>query len=82
MFNFITEIYNKIPGYNNNVVNTLRLWSARAPGKFNFQLFNSGDYIRAVAEQVNTKKQIVRNMLFFVSLKELIRKYNSSIISK
>ncbi|CAF3999313.1 unnamed protein product, partial [Rotaria magnacalcarata] len=36
-----------IPGYDNNVVNTLRLWSAKAPGKFYFQLFNSGDYIRA-----------------------------------
>lgn len=48
---FISNI--KIPGYNNNVVNTLRLWSAKAPGKFNFQLFNSGDYIRAVEEQVN-----------------------------
>ncbi|CAF2343699.1 unnamed protein product [Rotaria sp. Silwood2] len=44
-----------IPGYNNNVVNTLRLWSAKAPGKFNFQLFNSGDYIRAVAEQSLTE---------------------------
>ncbi|CAM4759737.1 unnamed protein product [Rotaria magnacalcarata] len=36
-----------IPGYDNNVVNTLRLWSTKAPGKFYFQLFNSGDYIRA-----------------------------------
>ncbi|CAF4795147.1 unnamed protein product, partial [Rotaria sp. Silwood1] len=44
-----------IPGYNNNVINTLRLWSAKAPGKFNFQLFNSGDYIRAVAEQSLTE---------------------------
>ncbi|CAF3685210.1 unnamed protein product [Rotaria sp. Silwood1] len=40
-----------IPGYNNNVVNTLRLWSAKALGAFNFQLFNSGDYVRAVAEE-------------------------------
>ncbi|CAF0783918.1 unnamed protein product [Adineta steineri] len=44
-----------IPGYNNNVINTLRLWSAKAPGKFNFQLFNAGDYIRAVAEQSLTE---------------------------
>ncbi|CAF0752180.1 unnamed protein product [Didymodactylos carnosus] len=44
-----------IPGYNNNIVNTLRLWSAKAPGKFNFQLFNSGDYIKAVAEQSLTE---------------------------
>ncbi|CAF3409283.1 unnamed protein product [Rotaria sp. Silwood1] len=40
-----------IPGYNNNIVNTLRLWSAKARGEFNFQLFNAGDYIRAVAEE-------------------------------
>lgn len=40
-----------IPGFNNNVINTLRLWSAKAPDKFNFQLFNAGDYIRAVSEQ-------------------------------
>ena len=41
-----------MPGYQNNIVNTLRLWSAKAAGEFNFQLFNSGDYIRAVAEEV------------------------------
>ncbi|CAF4060782.1 unnamed protein product, partial [Rotaria sordida] len=39
------------PGYNNNIVNTLRLWSAKARGEFNFQFFNAGDYIRAVAEE-------------------------------
>ncbi|CAF1106372.1 unnamed protein product [Rotaria sordida] len=47
-----------IPGYNNNVVNTLRLWSAKALGAFNFQLFNSGDYIRAVAETSLTENII------------------------
>ncbi|CAF3676386.1 unnamed protein product [Adineta steineri] len=44
-----------IPGYNNNVVNTLRLWSAKASEKFNFALFNSGDYIRAVSEQSSSE---------------------------
>jgi len=44
-----------IPGFNNNVINTLRLWSAKAPDKFNFQLFNAGDYIRAVSEQSLTE---------------------------
>ncbi|CAF0752197.1 unnamed protein product [Didymodactylos carnosus] len=43
--------YDYVAGFNNNVVNTLRLWSARAPGKFNFQFFNDGDYINSVAEQ-------------------------------
>ncbi|CAF0948972.1 unnamed protein product [Didymodactylos carnosus] len=40
-----------VPGYNNNVVNTLRLWSAKATKKFNFQFFNDGDYMNAVSEQ-------------------------------
>jgi len=37
-----------VVGYKNNTVNTLRLWSARASEEFDFQIFNSGDYIRAV----------------------------------
>ncbi|CAF4456216.1 unnamed protein product, partial [Rotaria magnacalcarata] len=37
-----------VPGFNNNVVNTLRLWSAKAAQKFNFQFFNDGDYLNAV----------------------------------
>jgi starch phosphorylase len=37
-----------IPGYGNNTVNTLRLWSARATREFDFEDFNAGDYIRAV----------------------------------
>lgn len=40
-----------IPGYNSNTVNTLRLWSAKASQEFNFQIFNSGDYTRAVADK-------------------------------
>lgn len=40
-----------VPGFNNNVVNTLRLWSAKAPQKFNFQFFNDGDYLNSVSEQ-------------------------------
>lgn len=28
---------NPIPGYNNNVVNTLRLWSAKSPVDFNLK---------------------------------------------
>jgi len=40
-----------VPGYNTNTVNTLRLWSARASEEFDFQIFNSGDYTRAVAEK-------------------------------
>jgi starch phosphorylase len=40
-----------VPGYKTNTVNTLRLWSARASQDFDFQVFNSGDYNRAVAQK-------------------------------
>ncbi|MDJ0626417.1 MAG: glycogen/starch/alpha-glucan phosphorylase [Candidatus Caenarcaniphilales bacterium] len=41
-----------IPGYQNNTVNTLRLWSAKASEDFNFEIFNAGDYTRAVSEKM------------------------------
>lgn len=40
-----------IAGYGNNTVNTLRLWSARATKEFNLDVFNDGDYRRAVEEK-------------------------------
>lgn len=40
-----------VPGYGNNTVNTLRLWSARAPNSFHLHFFNSGDYITAVCDR-------------------------------
>ncbi|KAF0288654.1 Glycogen phosphorylase [Amphibalanus amphitrite] len=40
-----------IPGYGNNVVNTLRLWSAMSAASFNLQFFNNGDYIQAVLDR-------------------------------
>lgn len=42
---------NPIPGYNNNVVNTMRLWSAKSPVEFNLKFFNDGDYIQAVLDR-------------------------------
>lgn len=43
-------------GYNNNTVNTLRLWSAETPGKdFDFSSFSKGDYLKAVAEKSNVE---------------------------
>uniref|UniRef100_A0A1A9UT61 Alpha-1,4 glucan phosphorylase n=1 Tax=Glossina austeni TaxID=7395 RepID=A0A1A9UT61_GLOAU len=42
---------NPIPGYDNNVVNTLRLWSAKSPIDFNLKFFNDGDYIQAVLDR-------------------------------
>ncbi|MBF0225262.1 MAG: glycogen/starch/alpha-glucan phosphorylase [Desulfobacterales bacterium] len=40
-----------IGGYNNNTVNTLRLWSARASKEFDLEYFQDGDYLKAVEEK-------------------------------
>lgn len=46
-----------IPGYKNDVVNTLRLWKAAATDEFNLDEFNAGDYTEAVAAK-NQAEQI------------------------
>lgn len=48
-----------IPGYGNNTVNTMRLWSAKAPNSFNLRFFNSGEYINAVCDR-NVAENISR----------------------
>ncbi|NLD98613.1 MAG: glycogen/starch/alpha-glucan phosphorylase, partial [Fibrobacter sp.] len=40
-----------VSGYKNNVVNTLRLWSARASEEFLADYANHGDYVRACEEK-------------------------------
>ena len=40
-----------IDGYENNTVNTLRLWSARASKEFDLKYFQHGDYLKAVEEK-------------------------------
>ncbi len=40
-----------IPGYGNETVNTLRLWSARASKEFDLKYFQHGDYLKAVEEK-------------------------------
>ncbi len=40
-----------VPGYRNNTVNNLRLWSAKSTREFNLDYFNHGDYERAVADK-------------------------------
>lgn len=40
-----------IPGFGNNVVNTMRLWSAKSPVTFDLKYFNDGDYIQAVLDR-------------------------------
>ncbi len=38
-----------VPGYENGIVNTLRLWSSAATHEFNLSEFNAGGYTEAVA---------------------------------
>lgn len=44
-----------IPGYKNNVVNTLRLWSARSTNEFNFKYFDEGNYEAAVYDKMSSE---------------------------
>jgi starch phosphorylase len=44
-----------VAGYRNGTVNTLRLWSAQATRDFDLQLFNAGDFRRAVEEKVTSE---------------------------
>jgi len=44
-----------IPGYQNNTVNTLRLWKAVATEEFNLDEFNAGDYAESVAAKVTAE---------------------------
>ncbi|MBA4371684.1 MAG: glycogen phosphorylase [Thermodesulfovibrio sp.] len=44
-----------IPGYENNTVNTMRLWSAKSTREFDLEYFNHGDYERAVSDKAHTE---------------------------
>jgi len=44
-----------IPGYQNNTVNTMRLWSAKSSRDFDLKFFNEGNYIRAVEKKMQTE---------------------------
>lgn len=46
-----------VPGYKVGNVNNLRLWEATATDEFDFNYFNSGDYVKAV-EQKNSSENI------------------------
>ncbi|MBU1657117.1 MAG: glycogen/starch/alpha-glucan phosphorylase, partial [Candidatus Omnitrophica bacterium] len=41
-----------IPGYKNDVVNNLRLWSARSTEEFDLDYFHDGDYIKACENKI------------------------------
>ena len=65
--NFVQEGYQSVRaipydipvlGYNNNIVNTLRVWDAEAINDFHLDSFDKGDYQKAV-EQENLAKNIV-----------------------
>lgn len=44
-----------IPGYGNNTVNTMRLWTAKSTREFDLSFFNEGNYIRAVEKKMLTE---------------------------
>ncbi|MBB4197337.1 glycogen phosphorylase [Rhodoblastus sphagnicola] len=44
-----------VVGWRGKHVNTLRLWSARAPDPLKLDVFNSGDYVGALADQVRAE---------------------------
>lgn len=48
-----------VPGYKNNVVNVVRLWSAKAEASFHLKFFNDGDYLKAVCDR-NVAENISR----------------------
>lgn len=47
-----------VVGYNNGIVNSLRIWDAEPLVQFNLDSFDKGDYQKAV-EQENLAKSIV-----------------------
>ena len=44
-----------IAGYGGHTVNRLRLYSARASDEFDMQVFNEGDYFRAVQQKISSE---------------------------
>jgi starch phosphorylase len=72
-----------VPGYGASTVNTLRLWAANSSEEFNFGHFNSGDYMAASEEKVeseNITKVLYPNDQFFVG-KELRLKQEYFLVS-
>lgn len=51
-----------VPGYRNGVVNTLRLWSAKATNAFDLEIFNAGDHAAAV--QAQTYAETITKVLY------------------
>jgi starch phosphorylase len=51
-----------VPGYRNDTVNTMRLWSAKSTREFDLDYFNHGDYEKAVAEK--DKSETISKVLY------------------
>ena len=51
-----------IPGFKNDVVNTLRLWSARSTEDFDFDYFKHGDYEQAVHQKISS--EVISKVLY------------------
>ncbi len=44
-----------VPGYGNNTVNTMRLWTAKSTRDFELESFNRGNYVGAVESKMKTE---------------------------
>jgi starch phosphorylase len=51
-----------IAGFQNDTVNTLRLWQARAGNEFDLKVFNDGDYVRAVEDK--NASEVISKVLY------------------
>jgi len=72
-----------VPGYDTLTVNTLRLWTAHTTDDFRFDSFNSGDYMAASQEKIQTEnitKVLYPNDQFFTG-KELRLKQEYFLVS-
>jgi glycogen phosphorylase len=51
-----------VPGYKNQTVNNLRLWSARSDRELDLKLFNDGNYVQALKDKQDT--EIISKVLY------------------
>lgn len=51
-----------VAGFQNDTVNTLRLWQARAGNEFDLKVFNDGDYVRAVEDK--NESEVISKVLY------------------
>jgi glycogen phosphorylase len=44
-----------VPGYRNDIVNSLRLWAAKSSREFDLEKFNAGAYVESVEDKTSTE---------------------------